>query len=183
MVLGCWKDLPRPPWEMSSVSLRRNTKSSTSIKISVVPCLLFLTKALLSALPQTIPGTLPIWQLGSGCTDLLVILQGIFIYVWIHFGFFTSHVNQWASLHPSINLFCVLWSSSTNCFDNVAFMNTQELCCVLHTQERGRKCSLFHCSRRNTSFQEQSETLLWEKQVPACRVGNEQEGLGLWKGT
>lgn len=26
------------------------------------------------------------------------------------------------------------------------------------------------------------ETLLWEKQVPASRVANEQEGLGLWKG-
>lgn len=111
MLLGCWGDLPRPPWEMSSASLRRNIKSSTSSKMPVVPCLLFLDQSppfLLSSKPLL--GTLPIWQLGSGCTDLLVILQGIVPSVWIHLVFFPP---MWINGLPSTPpLFYLVFSAA-----------------------------------------------------------------------
>lgn len=71
MLLGCQgsppcSEIPWSPWEMSSASPRRNTKSSTSSKIPVIPQLPLLDqdpvdtcKAFLFALLQTPPGNPP----------------------------------------------------------------------------------------------------------------------------
>lgn len=128
-------------------------------------------------------GTLPAWQLGRGCTDLLVILQG---YFHLHLnppGCVSSHVNQWTSLSPSIIFVCVLCSPSTDCFGNATFMNAKEfgaVVCYTHMREEGNApCST--AAEETPASSSDQKTLLWEKQVPACRVRKEQEGLGLWK--
>lgn len=168
MLLDCWGDPPRPPWGMSSASLRRNTELHKQQNACCAlpafpwpkPSFLLFSKPLL--------GTLSLWQLGSGCTDLLVILQGIFISESICFCFLSCEAMDFPpSLHYFIWCFVQLqyWVLC-----NAAFMNTRvQCCCVLHTHERGRKCSLFHCNRRNTRSNLELLELLEQKLPGAIR--------------
>lgn len=182
MLPGCWVVLPRPPWEMSSTSLGRNIKSSARSKMC--PTCSSFTKSLLFALVQTTPGNPPNMTARQWVHWSARNLARCFHLCWNPLDFVSSHVNQRISFHPSIILFRVLCSSSTDCFGNGTFRNTKEpsddVCYTLMRGEGNAPCST--AAEETLASSSDQKTLLWEEQAPACRVGNEQEGLGLWKG-
>lgn len=75
-------------------------------------------------------------------------------------------------------------NSSTDCFGNVAFMNTKEssaaVVCYAYRREEGNSPSSTAAEVTPASSIDQ-KMMLWVKHGTACRVGNEQESLGLWE--
>lgn len=135
MLLGCWMVLPRPPWEMSSAALGRNIKISTRSKMC--PTCSSFTKSLLFALLRPLLGTIPTWQLGSGCTDLLVILQDVFISIGIHWILFPL---MWIKGFPSIPplfyfVFCAAPVLTALVMEPLGIPKSPVMMCVTHAWE------------------------------------------------
>lgn len=176
MLPGCWETSLGHPGKRPLPPSAETQRAPQTAKCLLCPTCPSLTKALLFALLQATPGNPPSmtarqwvhWSARSPARYFHLRLNPP--------GFVSSLVNQGTSLHASIISFCVLCSSSTDCFGSLYEYQRVQCCCVFHTHERGRKCSLFHCRRRNTSFQQWSEDTA-VRNADSCLQG----GQWTWK--